>query len=151
MTKWLTLDHIRDICFVYAQTHLAFDEPIPPFDTRFPGKLELILGIPKQEFEGQSFYPTLTEQAAALFYSLVKEHPFLNGNKRIAVVGLLLFLLLNGKWLDIDWETFYKTTMVVAESNPQERESVLKELNKLIEEFQVEIKERDTPHFPKDQ
>ena len=140
MTKWLTLEHIRDVCFVYAETHLAFDEPIPPFNTRFPGKLEAILEIPKQEFEGRPFYPTFTEQVAALFYSLIKEHPFLNGNKRIAVISLLLFLLLNKKWLDIDWGTFYKATMIVAESNPKEREDVLEELNQLFKEFLEETK-----------
>ncbi len=149
MTKWLTLEHIRDICFVYARTHLAFDEPIPPFETRFSGKLEAVLEIPKQEFEGQLFYPTSTEQAAALFYSLIKGHPFLNGNKRIAVISLLLFLLLNGKWLDLKWEFFYKTTMIVAESEPREREGVLRELNNLIKEFQIEPVERDTLYFPK--
>lgn len=134
MTKWLTLEHVRDICFVYTQTHLAFDEPIPPFETRFSGKLEAILEIPKQEFEGHVFYPTLTERASVLFYSLIKGHPFLNGNKRIAVISLLLFLLLNGKWLDLEWKTFYEVTVRVAKSNPREREEILKELNSLIKE-----------------
>lgn len=146
MTKWLTLEHIRDICFVYAQTHLAFDEPIPPFETRFPGKLEAILEIPKQEFGGQLFYPTLTKQAAALFYSLIKEHPFFNGNKRLAVIGLLLFLLLNGKWLDIEWKKFYEVTVLVAKSDPKERDNVIKELNSLIKEFLT--KAEGTLYFP---
>lgn len=148
MTKWLTLEHIRDICFVYAKTHLAFDEPVPPFNTRFPGKLEAILEIPKQEFEGQPFYPTLTKQAAALFYSLIKEHPFFNGNKRIAVIGLLLFLLLNGKWLDLKWEKFYETTILVAESRPEERERILRELHRLIAGSLVEVKEGHNLYFP---
>jgi len=149
MTKWLTLEHIRDICFVYAKTHLAFDEPIPPFNTRFPGKLEAILEIPKQEFEDQPFYPTLAEQAATLFYSLIKEHPFFNGNKRIAVISLLLFLLLNGRWVDLELEKFHKTTILVAESKPEERGEILQKLHRLITKSLVEVKEGDNLYFPK--
>ncbi len=149
MTKWLTLEHVRDTCFVYTETHLAFDEPIPPFNTRFPGKLEAILGIPKQEFEGQPFYPTLTGQAAALFYSLIKEHPFFYGNKRIAVISLLLFLLLNGRWLDLKWEKFYEVTISVAKSKSEEREKILRGLDRLITKFLVEVKEGNNLYFPK--
>jgi len=39
-TVFLTIDHIRDICFALAREFLTFDEPIPEFETRFPGKLE---------------------------------------------------------------------------------------------------------------
>ena len=139
MTKWLTIEHVRDICIVYAQTHLAFDEPIPPFNTRFPGKLEAILEITKQEYGSQLFYPTLTEQAAALFYSLIKEHPFLNGNKRIAVICLLVFLKLNRKWLEMDWRTLYDITVAVAVSDPKERGTVLLELDNLTANNLTEI------------
>lgn len=91
-TVFLNINHVRDICFALAQEFLTFDEPIPSFETRFPDKLEAILNIPQQGTKNGLLYPTITEQAAVLFYSLVKEHPFLNGNKRLAVVSLLTFL-----------------------------------------------------------
>lgn len=138
MIRWLTLKHIKDICFIYAQIHLTFDEPIPPFETRFPGRLESIPEIPRQEFEGRMFYPTLIEQAAVLFYSLIKGHPFLNGNKRMAIISLLTFLLLNKKWLRTSIKDLYDITVMVAESDPRERRIILKKLTELIEKSLIE-------------
>jgi len=132
-TTFLTLDDIRDICFALAQEFLTFDEPIPSFETRFPNKLEAILEIPQQGTKEGRLYPTLPEQATVLFYSLVKEHPFLNGNKRLAVVSLLTFLSLNDHWLEADWKTLYGLTIFVANSDPSDRDKVLRTL----EEFTV--------------
>jgi len=128
----LTPDDVREICFALAQEFLTFDEPIPDFETRFPGKLEAILEIPQQGTRDGLLYPTLTEQAAVLFYSLVKGHPFLNGNKRLAVVSLLTFLSLNNHWLETDWKTLYGLTMFVANSAPSDRAKLLKTLKEFI-------------------
>lgn len=129
---FLTTDHIHDLCFALAQEFLTFDEPIPDFKTRFPGKLEAILEIPQQGTKDERLYPSLPEQAAVLFYSLVKEHPFLNGNKRLAVVSLLTFLSLNEHWLETDWKTLYGLTIFVANSDPSDRDKVLRTLEEFI-------------------
>lgn len=128
-TVFLTIDHIKDICFALAQELLTFDEPIPDFETRFPNRLEAILAIPKEE----RLYPDLESQSAVLFYSLVKEHPFLNGNKRIAVVTFLTFLYLNKHWLEMDWKTLYGLTIFVANSDPKDRDKVLKTIERFVE------------------
>jgi death on curing protein len=47
-------------------------------------------------FAEQDLYPSLTEKAAAMGYSLVRNHPFVDGNKRIGHAAMELFLLLNG-------------------------------------------------------
>lgn len=65
-------------------------EPIPVFDKHEKEKLESALGNARQ-----SYYPTFTKKAAILYYSLIKNHPFLNGNKRIATATLIVFLLIN--------------------------------------------------------
>lgn len=65
-TIFLSLEHVRDVCFTLAQELLTFDEPIPSFETRFPERLEAILEIPKED----RLYPSLTGQASVLFYSL---------------------------------------------------------------------------------
>jgi len=51
-TVFLNINHIRDICFALAKEFLTFDEPIPNFKTRFPGRLEAILenGSPSSRF-----------------------------------------------------------------------------------------------------
>jgi len=136
-TTFLTVDHVRDICFVFAQEFLTFDEPIPEFETRFPGKLEAILELPRQGTKSGFLYPTLEEQAAVLFYSMIKEHPFLNGNKRLAVVSLLVFLFLNNRWLKTDWKTLYGLTIFVANSDPSDRNKVLNSLGQFIKDSLV--------------
>ena len=116
---------------------LAFSEPIPNFETRFPGKLEAILEMPRQGIEQRLLYATFNKQASILFYSLVKEHPFLNGNKRIAVVSLLTFLFLNKRWLKTDWQTLYGLTIFTANSAPCDRSKVVATLEQFIEESVV--------------
>lgn len=50
---------------------------------------------PFQTFSGQSLYPSITEKAARLGYGLIKNHPFLDGNKRIGLHAMLVFLKAN--------------------------------------------------------
>jgi death-on-curing protein len=47
-------------------------------------------------FDGRELYPTLIEQAAAIGFSLVRNHAFVDGNKRIGHAAIETFLLLNG-------------------------------------------------------
>ncbi|EGL81740.1 death-on-curing family protein [Caldalkalibacillus thermarum TA2.A1] len=60
------------------------------------GLLESAVYRPQQTVFGQEAYPTLFEKAAALFESLVRNHPFFNGNKRTAFVATDIFLKKNG-------------------------------------------------------
>jgi death-on-curing protein len=83
---------------------------------------------------------SLAEQSSILFYSLIKNHPFRNGNKRIAVMALLVFLNLNQKWLEIKPGLLYRVAMIVAKSKPDERDLVLKENAEIFEEFTIDAK-----------
>jgi len=60
------------------------------------GLLESALGQPQQSFAGEDLYPTLLSKASALGYSLIKNHPFVDGNKRIGHAAMEAFLMLNG-------------------------------------------------------
>lgn len=60
------------------------------------GLLEAALVRPQATFEGFEVYPRLETKAAALFHSLLKNRPFLDGNKRVAAAALVTFLELNG-------------------------------------------------------
>lgn len=60
------------------------------------GALESALAQPRQSFAGQDLYPDLTAKAAALCFSLVLNHPFVDGNKRIGHAAMETFLLING-------------------------------------------------------
>jgi death-on-curing protein len=60
------------------------------------GALESALAQPRVTFEGRELYPSIVDKAAALGYSLVQNHPFLDGNKRTGHAAMEVFLLLNG-------------------------------------------------------
>jgi death-on-curing protein len=60
------------------------------------GMLESALAQPLMTFGGEEFYPTIVEKASALSFSLIKNHPFLDGNKRIGHAAMETFLVLNG-------------------------------------------------------
>jgi len=74
-------------------------EPMTKFDEHERALLESALGNPRQTFGGKELYPSVTEKAAILYYSLIKNHPFRNGNKRTATAALLVFLYINDLWL----------------------------------------------------
>jgi death-on-curing protein len=60
------------------------------------GAVDSALAQPKMTFDGVELYPSLAEKAAALAYSLARNHGFEDGNKRIAHAAMELFLVLNG-------------------------------------------------------
>ena len=65
-------------------------------DMRDEGMLDSALFAPFQTFDGEDVYPSLQQKAARLCFSLVKNHPFVDGNKRIGAHVMLVFLALNG-------------------------------------------------------
>jgi len=60
------------------------------------GMLESALGQPRQTFGGEDLYPSLSSKAAALGFSLIMNHPFIDGNKRIGHAAAEAVLMLNG-------------------------------------------------------
>ena len=78
-----------------------------------------------------------------LFYLMIKNHPFQNGNKRIATTTLLTFLFLNGKWLKASSEEFLVFTRWVAESNRRHAEPVIAAVKIFISDKLVDSPSRD--------
>lgn len=62
--------------------------------------LESAIAQPRATFGGVELYPTLVEKAAALCLSLVENHPFVDGNKRVGHAAMETFLVLNGAEVD---------------------------------------------------
>jgi death-on-curing protein len=60
------------------------------------GLLESAVGQPQQTFGGDDLYPSLVAKGSALGFSLIKNHPFVDGNKRIGHAGMEAMLMLNG-------------------------------------------------------
>ena len=128
----ITVSDVEYIAFRLAKEHLSFDEPVPDFATRFPNILESCVLIPFQTFSGKALYPSLVAKASILFYLMIKNHPFQNGNKRIAITTLLVFLLLNGKWLQVDIQELYNFTVWVAQSPAGFKDQVVDAIQKFI-------------------
>ena len=133
----ITVSDVEYLAFRLANEHLSFDEPIPNFSTRFPNVLESCVLTPFQTFSGKALYPSLVAKAGVLFYLMIKNHPFQNGNKRIAITTLLVFLLLNGKWIRVDTQGLYNFTVWVAQSPSSFKDQVVDAIQKFIRKHLV--------------
>jgi death on curing protein len=106
---------------------VSFEAELPPFESRFPGRLESILGTVEATAFGQRLFTTISQVASAYFVKMVKQHPFLDGNKRMAVVCTDLFLLANGIELVSPFTDLYWVAIQVAENRkytPKQLEEV---------------------------
>ena len=65
-------------------------------------------------FAGQDFYPDLMGKAAALGYSLIRNHPFIDGNKRIGHTAMEVMLVFNGYEIDADMDEQEQVILAVA-------------------------------------
>lgn len=64
------------------------------------GALESAVAQPEASFGGQPLYPMISDKAAALGFSLIQNHPFVDGNKRVGHAAMEVFLILSGYELD---------------------------------------------------
>lgn len=65
------------------------------FGIRDLNALESSLAQPRMTFKGEDLYPSAAEKAASLAFSLIQNHPFLDGNKRIGHAAMEIFLVMN--------------------------------------------------------
>lgn len=134
----LTMEEIQYSAHELAKRYLEWNEPIPEFETRYPYALEQCIVAPFQTFKGQ-LYKGLVAKAAILFYLMIKNHPFQNGNKRIAVMSLLLFLAKNNKWLSISPQELYNLAKWVAGSPASVKEETVRAIEKELQNSLIVI------------
>ena len=137
--KFISIAEIEYLAFNLAKETLDFNEPIPDFSTRFPNILESRLGTPLQGFSGKSLYHGLIAKAAILFYLMVKNHPFQNGNKRIAMTTLFVLLHKNKKWLKVDNQELYNFATWIAASPARLKGETAKAVEKFIKTYLVDL------------
>jgi death on curing protein len=78
------------------------------------GRLEAAAATPRASMFGADIYATVLDKAAALCLAIVRAHPFSDGNKRVALVALDLFLEQNGCSLVATNDRFYEVLMAMA-------------------------------------
>lgn len=90
---------------------------------RIAGSMEGIIGNVMQSFDGNDVYQTLEEKSAHLLYFIVKNHPFIDGNKRSAAFVFIWFLKKNGVkgFRNINPSGLTAITLLIAESNPEHK------------------------------
>ncbi len=98
------------------------------------GALESALAQPQMTFSGEELYPTLVEKASALGFSLVMNHPFVDGNKRIGHAAMETFLILNAYEIQADVDVQEKIILNLAASELQ-REQFTKWVEQHVSPF----------------
>jgi death-on-curing family protein len=134
---YAAMDAINDLKHRLMAQHEATELFGCPKDSSFQG----ILGNILQSFNGEYLYPSIEEQAAHLLYFIIKNHPFSDGNKRIGAFMFIWFLQLNKHHLKQNGEVkindnaLVSIALLVAQSDPTQKEIMIKLIINLIRDF----------------
>jgi death-on-curing protein len=114
----LSADQVVSIHNGLVRMFAQSDDPIVPFGPRELGLIESACARPDTALGNTEKYKTLPEKAAALFHSLVKNHPFHNGNKRTALVSLVTCLFRNHRTFrnDVTDDEVFDFVLAVADN-----------------------------------
>jgi death on curing protein len=141
LLRRLTIVDIEYVAHRLATETMSWTEPIPDFSTRYTNALERCIDTPFQSFGGKQLYPGLIKKASILFYLMVKNHPFQNGNKRLAMTTLFIFLYRNKKWLQVDNQELYNFARWVAESNAKLKNDTVNAIETFLKSYVTDINE----------
>ena len=133
------------------KNHLrSIGENVEYFGVERNGGVEKIIGNIYQGSAEGDYYPSLESKAAHLLYFLVKDHLFVDGNKRIAAFLFIWFLDINGmlhRGRDepvIPYGMIYKLTVFIATSNPQDKDVIVDLIIHIISFYKEFL--QDPPH-----
>ena len=135
----ISLAEVEYISFRLAREKMGFSEPIPGFETRFPNILESCLATPFQKLYSKDAYAGFLKKSSILFYLMIKNHPFRNGNKRIAMTTLFVFLYKNKKWLKVDTKELYNFAVWVAESPARLKDETALAVEKFFKNYLIDL------------
>ena len=114
---------------------LASDEKLQTSSIiRDKNLLESAVNNPFQTFGGEDLYKTIFDKAAQLAYGLVKNHGFVDGNKRVAIHAMEVYLVINGYDINFSQDEIVKIGMDLAESKLS-----AENLSKLLEQRTFEL------------
>ena len=138
--KRITVTQVEHIAFSITRKLFSYNEPIPDFTTRYPNILESCLAMPFQTFDKRSLYPTFIKKVSVLFYLMIKNHPFQNGNKRVTMTTLFYVLYREKKWMEVNTQALYNFAVWVAESPPDAKVQMVEYIEKFIKTNIVPLK-----------
>lgn len=112
--KYLTTDQVMKLHRVLIETSGGSS------GIRDEGILDAALKAPLQTFDKCELFPSIIDKAAHLTFGIIKNHPFIDGNKRIATHVMLIFLALNGIMLSYKDEELINIILKVASNQANE-------------------------------
>ena len=134
----LTYSHCLEIIARIKAELTCKNEAGVLFGQEMGRKLDGIIGGLYQTFGGEDLYPSIEEKSAHLFYFIIKDHPFADGNKRIASLFFIYFLEQNNYLLKgsgerkINDNALVALALLIAESDPKEKEIMIKIITNLL-------------------
>lgn len=111
--------HYKQTLFIYRKIIQATGGTL---GLRDEGLLRSALVRPRMTFGGKDIYPTLFEKVAVLGYSLIKNHPFVDGNKRLAFEAMDITLRMNGYRISASLDKKYNFVLDIAQGKIDETE-----------------------------
>jgi len=124
MDKRVSKEELEYMAELFTQYMRENDGSSSEYEVRNSGKLESSITQPFQKISGNDLYPTLVSRASMLYYLCIKNHPFEDGNKRMGIFALLIYLAKNGYWLDCSDEELFDITVYTAGSSVKDMEEV---------------------------
>lgn len=134
----LNMVMVEDVVKELREILQSLGEPLGLLGHRRDDAIEGMVGSISMSFGGVPLYPTVETRAAQLLYSVLKGHPFLDGNKRIAVALFIRFLELNEYLVDEKGDCvlgngqLMHLVVSIARSDPQDREEVIQSVVDLL-------------------
>jgi prophage maintenance system killer protein len=136
--SYLNYEQVKDSVDRFRSRLIASKQATTSFGNEAGSKLRNILNRVKQHLDGVDAYPSTEEKAAHLFYFLITEKPFSDGNKRIASLIFILFLIENHLLYNrkgerrINDSALAALALLVAESKPSQKDVMVKLIVNLI-------------------
>lgn len=129
----LSFEHVSAGIFELKKELLDQKEASQFFGRERDEAFHQVWGTIHQTFSGSFLYPSLYERAAHLFYFTIKDHPFVDGNKRIASFLLIFYLATHELTIPLRNEGLVALTLLIAQSNPQDKDIMIKLILNLFE------------------
>lgn len=131
----LTGEELRDAIAALKQELVRGNEATDLFAMeRSAGTVEGIVGNVMQSFSGKSVYASIEEKAAHLLYFMVKNHPFVDGNKRSGAFAFVWFLRRSGVKgsANINPASLIALTLLIAESDPKKKDRMVALITRML-------------------
>jgi len=133
MIPSITIEELEYIALLFAEQMEKEVANRPGYRVVNRGKLESSITQPFQQIAGKELYPTIISKAAILYYLCIKNHPFEDGNKRMGIFALILFLEKNGYSLETSNDELFDITVYTASSKVEDMNTVRERLENFLE------------------